>query len=154
IGQRVYTGRSSAAMRYVVQHLIQRSGGAVVEEGLRKREEREQRRRHVPVSPEWRRRILPDLVERRRIEGSHVPQLTQDLSARIQDPPRRRRRKPNPRRGPLRAAVTLLAVGRGEQRPARDHIWTRLGHWRNRRPDTELDVCLDRVPAVHAAHLQ
>src|SRR3954447_6597838 len=103
-------------MRDVIQHFIQRKSSSVMQEGLRKREEGEQRRRNVPVDTERCGGILANLVERRWIEGTDRPQLPRDLSGHgVEVCGPRRRSKPDPGCSPLSAAVALLAVCRGEQ---------------------------------------
>ena len=73
--QRVVSGRSSRAVSDNRHHLIQRCGRAVVKESLGKREYRQQGRRYESVGADGRRSVLPDLVERCRIERADAPQF-------------------------------------------------------------------------------
>ena len=70
VGQDVHSGGSGASMGDIVHHFIERKRLAVVEEGLRKREEGEQRRWDVAIRPKRRRGVLADFVESRRVEGA------------------------------------------------------------------------------------
>ena len=112
------------------------------------RGEREQRRRNVAVRPEWRCGILANFVEGRRVEGADVSQFAEYFAASVDDASARRRRKPNPGGGPLRAAMGLLAICGDEQCPPGNHGRFGLRHRRNRRTDAKLDISLDGIPAV------
>lgn len=78
-GQSIDAARSGASMLDVVHHFIERERRSIVEEGLGKCEQREQRRGNESVGPKRRRAVLANLVERRGIEGAHVPQFANQL---------------------------------------------------------------------------
>src|SRR5205085_11237587 len=60
----------------------------------------------------------------------------------------------DPAGGPLRTAMTVLAIGLSEQRTPGNDVGIGLARRRNRGANSARDESFDRIPGAHAAHLQ
>src|SRR5207244_1278291 len=82
-GQSIDAARSGAPMRHVIENFIQRVRRSIMEKGLGKGKDGEQRWRNEPVRSQRRPGVLANLVERRGVERAYVSQFAKQFSARV-----------------------------------------------------------------------